>query len=120
MRALAEKHVRGNGGESTDREPAPGAKGNTRSGDDHRHGLHVRDRREEHASRRGDATQRRDERDLPGRVAALLEPRETPGDERGRGDQCRETSVGRVEGSPEHRRTPEAAERQEREPRPQP
>ena len=99
--------------------PRRGPESDARGRDDHRDGLHARDRREEDTAGGGDAAERRDEREVAGRVAPLLEPREAAGDERERREQRRETAVRRVEHRPQHAGEPERDERYERDPRPQ-
>ena len=84
----------------------PGAQAERGAGrdDDHRHRLHARDAREEHAAGRGGAAQRRDHGQLLRRRGAGLEPRRGSDDERARDEQERQRGVvGRV-GRPQSRR----------------
>ncbi len=100
VRALAEEEVRRDRGERADGEAAARAERDARGGDDHRHRLHARDRREEHATRCGEAAERRDERQVARRDGAALEPGEA-GDEHGdRGEQGRDPAAAGVERGP--------------------
>ena len=104
VRALAEEEVRRDRRERADGEAAARAEGDSGRGDDHGHRLHARDRREEDATRGGEAAERRDERQIARRDRPALEPGEA-GDEHGdRCEQRREPAARGVERRPRRQR----------------
>ena len=74
VRALAEEEVRRERGEGADREPTPRPERDAGRRDDHRHRLHARNRREEHAARGGEPAEGRDEREVLDGARPALEP----------------------------------------------
>ena len=104
VRALAEEEVRRERGERTDREAAARSERDARRGDDHRHRLHARDRREEHTAGGGDAAERGDEREVAGRAGAVLEPGGARRDDRDGGEEHRDRRRGTGRARPRRRR----------------
>ena len=73
---LAEEEVRDERRERTGRDARAQAERRTGDDRDHRHRLHARDRREQHAACGGARGERRDHRELARRGRAALEPRD--------------------------------------------